>query len=119
MLKGDFTYETLPQSFINLLGTRLPTLPGLPKTRTNGRNNFTLDLTVSDSRWLQRFFGVNATLHRPLELHAVVNDAMNTLQLDAAVEELAYNGGYYRDANISVTSPGDSLKCEMAMTKVT
>ena len=119
MLKGDFTYETLPQSFINLLGTRLPTLPGLPKTKSNGRNNFTLDLTVSDSRWLQRFFGVNATLHRPLELHAVVNDAMNTLQLDAAVEELAYNDSYYRDANVSVTSPGDSLKCEMAMTKVT
>ena len=29
-VKGHFDYKTLPQSFINLIASKLPTLPGLP-----------------------------------------------------------------------------------------
>lgn len=118
MLKGDFTYETLPQSFINLIGTRLPTLPGLPSTTRKGKNNFTLELTMTDAQWLQRIFNMNTSLQKPLSLHAIVNDATNTIQLNAAVPEFSYNDSYYHDGNIMITSPGDSLFFDGAVTKV-
>ena len=41
-LKGHFNYQTLAQSFVNLIGSRLPTLPGLPPIKKGPDNNFSL-----------------------------------------------------------------------------
>ena len=45
-LQGDFDMTTLPQSFINMIGSKLPTLPGLPKLSDTARNNVLLKLQV-------------------------------------------------------------------------
>ncbi|MBR0166661.1 MAG: hypothetical protein IJQ13_07285, partial [Prevotella sp.] len=46
-LKGHFDYGTLTQSFVNLMGSKLPTLPGLPPIDKRNDNNFSLRLLMS------------------------------------------------------------------------
>ena len=67
-LQGDFELGTLPQSFINMIGTKLPTLPGLPKLSDNVHNNFIARLQVYKSDWLQRLLKVDVGIMQPATL---------------------------------------------------
>ena len=110
-LKGHFNYQTLTQSFVNLVGSRLPTLPGLPPIKKGPANNFSLRLLMSKTDWLRRFLGVNLQLQQPLNLTARLNDQTDDLTLTADLPSFAYNEAWYKDATIEILSPGDSLNC--------
>jgi hypothetical protein len=117
-LKGHFNYQTLAQSFVNLIGSRLPTLPGLPPIKKGPDNNFSLRLLMSKTDWLQRFFGINLKLQQPLNLTARLNDQTDDLALTGDLPSFAYNDAWYKNANIEISSPGDSLNCKASILKL-
>jgi hypothetical protein len=117
-LKGHFDYNTLTQSFVNLLGSRLPTLPGLPPIDKRNDNNFSLRLLMSKTDWLKRFFDVDMTLGQPLSLIASINDYNNQMTIDGDLPSFAYNGSWYSNGFIHVTSPSDTLKCDLGVQKI-
>lgn len=117
-LKGHFNYQTLAQSFVNLIGSRLPTLPGLPPIKKGPDNNFSLRLLMSKTDWLQRFFGINLKLQQPLNLTARLNDQTDDLALTGDLPSFAYNDVWYKNANIEISSPGDSLNCKASILKL-
>ena len=116
-LKGYFDYKTLAQSVTNYVGSKLPTLPGLPVTRQKTDNNFSLSLLMTKSDWLQRFFGVDLLLTRPLSLNAQMNDRTKEINLDGTLPAFAYNGARYSDGMIRITSPADTMKCDVKVKK--
>ena len=117
-LKGRFEYETLAQSFINLIGSRLPTLPGLPTTRKETNNNFSLRLLMSKTDWLRRFFGIDLQLGQPLALTAHVNDHTDDFEMDSNLPSFAFNNAWYSNGSIHITSPADSLNGDIGIRKV-
>jgi len=116
-IRGEFDYATLPQSIIGLVGYRLPTLPGLPALRDDTHNNFSLRLMVSKTDWLQRFLGVGLVLRQPLLLNARVNDHTREIYLEGDIPAFTYNGSQYADGIVSITTPGDTLKCDLGISK--
>ena len=116
-LKGRFDYGSLKQSFTNLIASKLPTLPGLPPVRKT-ENNFNLRLLVSKTDWLRRFLGVDVQLKHPLSLQAQVNDLSHIINLDGDFPSFAYNGSWYSDGAIHITSPADAIKCDLQLTKL-
>lgn len=117
-LKGRFDYNTLAQSFVNLIGSKLPTLPGLPAINNQNDNNFSLRLLMSKTDWLKRFFNINLTLGHPLSLTATLNDHTRMAMIDADLPSFAYNGSWYSNGNIHITSPTDTLKCDIGIRKL-
>ena len=117
-VKGHFDYETLPQSFINLLASKLPTLPGLPPKKQVTDNNFTLRLLLSKTDWLKRFLNVDLTLNQPISLLARVNDKTDDIFLDGELPSFAYNGSWYANGNIHISSPADTLNCDLNIQKL-
>jgi hypothetical protein len=117
-VKGHFDYKTLPQSFINLVASKLPTLPGLPPTKTVNDNNFNLRLLLSKTDWLKRFFNVDLTLNQPISLTARVNDKTDDIYLDGDLPSFAYNGAWYANGNIHISSPADTLNCNLNIQKL-
>ena len=118
-LRGQFDLATLPQSIISAVGSKLPTLPGLPKYSSQSNNNFSLRLVVSKSDWLRRFLKVDLDLQRPISLQTRVNDNTRELYLDGELPAFNYNGSSYIDGSISITSPTDTMKCEASITTLT
>lgn len=116
-LKGLFDYDTLVQSFINLIGSKLPTLPGLPTITKANNNNFSLRLLMSKTDWLKRFFNIDLTLGQPLSLSAAINDHTRQATIDSDIPLFAYNGSWYSNGHISMDSPGDSLVCNIGIQK--
>ena len=80
-LIGQYDYASLPQSIINFIGSKLPTLPGLPKTNNINKNNFSIKATVIKSDWLNTFFNIPVTLMAPLHLEGSVNDHVQKIFL--------------------------------------
>ena len=117
-LKGSFDYTTLAQSIANLVGDKLPTLPGLPSPTRNTDNNFSLRLMLSKTDWLKRFLGIDLTLRHPIMLNARVNDRMQDIFLDADMPSFAYNGAWYADGSLHLYSPSDTLKCDASISKL-
>ncbi len=117
-LKGHFDYTTLKQSFTNLIASKLPTLPGLPAANKQTDNNFSLRLLMSKTDWLKQFFNVNLQLRHPFSLQAQVNDYNKVINLEGEIPEFAYNDAWYSDARIRITSPVDTLKCNLQLTKL-
>ncbi|MBQ8991385.1 MAG: translocation/assembly module TamB domain-containing protein [Prevotella sp.] len=116
-IKGHFDYGSLKQSFTNLIASKLPTLPGLPPVRHTD-NNFNLRLLVSKTDWLQRFLGVDIQLRQPLSLQAQVNDLSRIINLEGDFPSFAYNGAWYSDGAIHMTSPAEAIKCDLQLTKL-
>ena len=117
-LRGQFDSATLPQSIVSAIGSRLPTLPGLPTYKRQSDNNFSLRLNVTKTDWLRRFLGVDLDLQQPLSLQARVNDATRELYLDGELPRFAYNGTSYSDGVVHVASPADTMKCDVSITKL-
>ena len=117
LLRGEFDLNTMPQSFINYVATILPTLPGLPKTTLDVDNNFNLDLQLNDTEWLRRIVGIPLTIHSPFSLHMSINDLEHQIAVDGTLPSFTYDGAYYSDAKALLTSPDDSLKCDVSVVK--
>ena len=117
-LRGDFEFNTLPQSLTNFIGSALPTLPGLPPISKKAHNNFALRLQVTKSDWLQRLLGVDLNLQQPVTLNARINDPSHTVNLESQMSDFTYNGARYTDGTLLVTAPTDTIRGYFAINKM-
>ena len=117
-LKGQFDYDTLARSITNAIGSKLPTLPGLPPLSKQTDNNFSLRILLSKTDWLRRFLGVDLTLQQPISLLARVNDFTREIYLDGDLPSFAYNGSWYSDGSVHITTPADTMKCDLKVNKL-
>ena len=118
LLRGDFDWETLPRSFVNYTASKLPTLPGLPAKRTPSNNNFEVHMKLYDTEWLSALLGVPLTLYQPLHFNASIHDGEQQISLDAQVPAFAYDQTVYHNADVHLTTEGDTARCQVALTKV-
>ena len=117
-VKGQFNYATVGQSFANIVGARLPTLPGLPPLTHDTHNNFTVHFTVAETEWLRKVMGVELSLDEPIDLTATVNDGSRQLNVEANMPQITYNGEHFKDGHISIITPNDTMLANISLTKV-
>ena len=116
-LKGNFEYATLAHSITNIIGSKLPTLPGLPPLSDKARNNFLLRLSVFKSDWLKRLFNIDLDIRQPITMTARVNDHNRTFLLDSDLPRFYYNGALYTDGSVHLDSPVDTLHCDIELNR--
>ena len=112
-LLGHCNYAALPNSIINIVAGSLPTLPGLPRVKHVGGNNFVLHANISKSDWLQKLFGIDIHLERPVSLSAAVNDHRRQMSLTAQLPAFTYAGNRFEHGYVKIISPSDTLKANV------
>ena len=117
-VKGQFNYATVGQSLANIVGKRLPTLPGLPPLTHDTHNNFSIHLTVAETEWLKKITGVELSFDEPIDLTATVNDGSRQLNVEANMPLITYNGEHYKDGYVSIITPNDTMLANILLTKV-
>lgn len=117
-LDGQYDYRTIARSITNLVASKLPTLPGLPPVTATPGNSFNLDLTLTRTDWMRALLGVDMQLQEPLHLTASMDDRQHALTLDTNIPDLTWNGNRYKDASLSIATPGDTLQARAWFTKV-
>ena len=117
-LRGRFDWATLSTSFVNCIADKLPTMPGLPAKRMRTDNNFMLRAYLSDSEWVKRVVGVPFELQEPIVFQADLNDRQHLMTVRGSIPSFIYDGDNYRGCNILVSSPADSIRCDVCLTKL-
>ena len=117
-IAGDFNEQTLPQSIINFIADKLPTLPGLPHANPHTHNNITLHATINNTDWMQKLLHIPLTLAEPMTLDGLVNDQNRLLRIHCELPAFAYNGSRYSNGHVSIQSPQDKLEYDLAITKL-
>lgn len=117
-LSGSFEVDNIVQSIVNAIGTRLPTLPGLPQVKPQHKNDFSLDLHMDKSDWIEKVLGISVSLQQPLDLHVIVDDLHENFEVTADAPSFTYNGGSYKNTHVVMSTPNDSLYCNILLTKV-
>ena len=115
---GNFNYETLTQSLTNILASHLPTLPGLPKVNPATDNDFTINATINKSDWLQRLVQIPLHLSKPLTLNGMINDRLSQVNIECHIPKFYYNNSGYENGIVRLSSPNDSLRYDVSITKL-
>ena len=115
---GNFDFQTLAQSFTNLLAEKIPTLPGLPTHKTDTHNEFTLQATINKSDWLQQLLQIPVYLRQPLKLQGMVSDSRQQVAINCEAPTLFYNDSRYDNTHVSILSPLNTLQYDVKTTKL-
>ena len=116
-ISGHFDYLTLPQSITNFIASKLPTLPGLPKTHQQTHNDFTLHATIRKSDWLQSILQIPVRLTKPLTIDGTVNDDIQQINMECNVPQFYYKDSRYDSAHVSILSPMGTLAYDLSINK--
>ena len=108
-IEGFYQYQTLYHSILNLINSRLSTIPGLPKSKDITKNNFTMNATLYKADWLNHFFNIPLDVTHPITIAAKVNDKEQDIDLILTANNFVYAGKEYQEGWLNITSPGDSL----------
>ncbi len=107
---GRYNYATLLQSLTNIVGSKLPTLPGLPKMNHNIDNDFQINAQIAKSDWLNSLLGIPLNLKRPLTLEGSVRDSNRKIEMTLNLPSFDYGKSSYERGYIRLTSPDDVLE---------
>ena len=101
-IRGQYDYTSLPQSFINFIGSKLPTLPGLPKTNDIRPNNFSIQAEITKSDWLNTLLDIPASLKRTMTIEGEMNDREKKMNMTVRIPSFSFNDGIYENGIVSL-----------------
>ena len=115
---GQFNYNTLAQTIINIIAKKLPTLPGLPKTTKSTNNVFKINTFITKTDWLKQLLGTDLTLSQPMLLQGDIDGMAQTININCSLPEFLLGQNKYFNAHANISSPNDSLACTFGLTKM-
>ena len=117
-INGRFNYNTIARSVLNMVASKLPTIPGLTRQPQKEYNDFTINASISDTQWMKNLLGIPLEIHRPLNINGELDDKREKINLWCDVPSFTYNGNKFRDAFINIESPSDTLKADIRIKKL-
>lgn len=119
-ITGHIDYNRLQESLAAQIGTYLPELPGLSGMHTgkNLSNSFTLSATITKSDWAENLLNFPVRLTAPANIEIALDDKHPSIEANIGLPEFYISGKPYRSGKINITSPGDSLCCNIQLTKI-
>ena len=113
-VRGDYSYQTIPASVVQIAQRYIPSLVTLKKKyRQSLNNNFKFDIQLHDAELFRKMFFVPLEMHFPASLKGYVSDLNGQLRIEGSFPGLTYNGTRYESATLLFENPGDHIKCQI------
>ncbi|SFG10688.1 Family of unknown function [Prevotella sp. KH2C16] len=106
---GKFDYASIGGSVADLIGNRLPTLPGLPTNIPKHDNRFSINATIIRSDWLNKLLDIPLELNEPAHIEGYINDSEKKVNLVFRMPRFVYRGNLYEQGYLDINSPNDTL----------
>ena len=119
-LTGNFDYQTLAQSLTNIVASQLPALSPQPSAlspQPSSHNDFTIHARITKSDWIEQLLQLPLRLDQPLTLQGMVNDRMRQVNIECQIPRFHYRAGGYANGHIRLSTPDDSLRYDIGITK--
>lgn len=113
-VRGDYSYQTIPASVVQIAQRYIPSLVTLKKKyRQSLNNNFKFDIQLHDAELFNKMFFVPVEMHFPASLKGYVSDLNGQLRIEGSFPGLTYNGTRYESATLLFENPGDHIECQI------
>ena len=113
VVRGDYTYETIPASILKIAQQYIPSLISTKNQKRKLANNFRFDVQLNDASFFNKLFYVPLEVHMPLSLRGFVNDKDNLLRMEGHFPNLTYNGTRYESATLVCENPSNIMDCKL------
>ena len=107
--RGEYDLGKIYQSVCNMIAEKLPTLPGINRTKASYQNDFTLQANIYSLDVVNRMFGIPLSISSPIHINGNVNDAEKDINLYMTLPLFSYNGKVYHGGTIDLSTVSDSL----------
>ena len=113
IVRGDYTYQTIPNSALHILQRYVPSLVSLKNTQKKPNNNFKFDVQLRDAELFRKMLYIPLEVQIPASLRGYVNDRDGLLRLEGSFPHLVYNGTHYESASLLCENPADDFNCSL------
>lgn len=117
-INGEYNFASITKCFTNLIGSRIPTLPGLPKLTNDHGNNFSISANVVDGEWLRQLFKLPIALNDTIGIHGSVNDYKNRINMSVSLPDVEYKDMHFKHGFVDVSTPNDTLFAKIKLEKI-
>jgi len=113
VVRGNYTYQTIPTSILHTVQHYIPALFALEKNKKKAVNNFRFDVQLNDAEFFNKMFFIPLEVEMPLSLKGYVNDSDRLIRMEGYFPSLIYNGTRYESAALLCENPSDRLNCRL------
>ena len=110
--RGQYDLSSLYACLQNIIADKLPTLPGIQKSKTIGNNDFTLQANIHSTEILNKMFGIPVSISSPIHVNGNVSERQKDLNLYVSLPAFSYNGRPFHGGNIELNTEGEALKMD-------
>lgn len=112
-IEGDYSYQTLPASVLNILRQYVPALVPSAKKTIKTENNFHFDLHIYDTKLLSTVFHIPITVYTHSTLKGYFNDKAQRLRVEGYFPRFRYGEKFIESGMILCENPGDQIQARL------
>lgn len=111
VVRGDYSYHTIPASILQTVQRYIPSLLTLQENMPETHNNFMFDIRVTDAEFFAKLFQLPLELRLPVTLKGYLNDCDEKIRVEGHFPEFKYNNAHYDSGVLLCENPSDQFKC--------
>ena len=92
LVKGDFSYQTLPTSVLHIMQQYIPSLISLKDFHQKSANNFQFDMRMENAEFFEKVLLLPIRMDMPSTLKGFINEKDALFRVEGSFPRLMYNG---------------------------
>lgn len=115
-IEGDYSYQTLPASVLNIMRRYIPALILPDKKPVETENNFHFDFHIYDTELLYTVFQIPLKVYTHSTLKGHFNDKAQRLRVEGYFPRLSYGEKFFESGMILCENPGEQFLAKVRFT---
>ena len=115
-IEGDYSYQTLPASVLNIMRRYIPALIFPDKRPRETANNFYFDLHIYNTEILSTVFQIPLKVYTHSTLKGYFNDKLQRLRVEGYFPRLSYKEKFFESGVLLCENPGEQFQAKVRFT---
>ena len=115
-IEGDYSYQTLPASVLNIMRRYIPALILPDKRPRETANNFYFDLHIYNTEILSTVFQIPLKVYTHSTLKGYFNDKLQRLRVEGYFPRLSYKEKFFESGVLLCENPGEQFQAKVRFT---
>lgn len=115
-IEGDYSYQTLPTSVLNIMRRYIPALILPDKKPKETENNFHFDLHIYNTELLSTVFQIPLKVYTHSTLKGYFNDKAQRLRVEGYFPRLSYGDKFFESGVLLCENPGEQFQAKIRFT---
>lgn len=109
LMKGQYDFSTISESMVNLIASKIPTMPNLPRNRRKTHNDLAFMANIYDMNWFHQILDIPLEIQQPIHIKGNLDDNAQKADIEIQAPSFSYNGIQFGNFSSTTETEGDTL----------